>query len=57
MKKLLHPLIHRFLDCWETIENLPVPGYTRLVRQRCTVCQETRVTELPPLARTPGRAS
>lgn len=57
LRTLLHPLLHKFMSCWETTEKLPVPGYTRLVRQRCTVCGETRVTELPPLASTTGRKS
>lgn len=43
---MLHKLFHQLMKCWENTENLPVPGYTRLVRQRCTVCQATRVTEL-----------
>lgn len=57
MMRFLHPVLHRFLACWETVEHLPVPGYPRLVRQRCTICQETRVTELPPPARKTGAAS
>lgn len=57
LRALLHPMLHKFLDCWETTENLPVPGYTRLVRQRCTVCGETRVTELAPLPSATGRKS
>lgn len=48
---VFHKLLHRFLDCWETTGHLAVPGYTGLVRQRCTVCGETRVTDLSPLKR------
>lgn len=39
----MHKLFHRLMRCWENIETLPVPGYARLTRQRCTVCQDTRV--------------
>jgi hypothetical protein len=44
-----HRLTHRFRqDLWENVENLPVPGYAgTLYRQRCKVCGDTRVQELP----------
>jgi hypothetical protein len=44
---MIHKLIHRFVQrYWETAEHLPVPGYAKLIRQRCTVCGETRVQDL-----------
>jgi hypothetical protein len=43
-----HRMFHRFMGCWKVTEHLPVQGYTRLVRQRCTICHDTRVQELPP---------
>jgi hypothetical protein len=43
-----HRTFHRFMKCWETIEHMAVPGYANLVRQRCTICKDTRVQELPP---------
>lgn len=51
MKILWHLLTHRFRQgLWENTENLPAPGYPgTLYRQRCTVCGETRVQELPPV--------
>ena len=44
---MFHKLTPRFRQSlWETVEHLPVPGYTRLVRQRCRVCRETRIQDL-----------
>lgn len=52
-----HRMFHRFRGCWEVTEHLPVQGYTRLVRQRCTSRHDTRVQELRPLARKTGGKS
>jgi hypothetical protein len=50
-------MFHPFTGDWKVIEHLAVPGYTRLVRQRCVICNDTRVRELPPLDSKTGATS
>ena len=57
MKTAIHKMFHWFTGSWKVIEHLAVPGYTRLVRQRCVICNDTRVRELPPLDSKTGATS